>query len=323
MITYKIVCAFFILTTPCIGIAQPGRWAGPVKQRCGFFPIKPLSITPPVHSDMPAQVLAAYNYFDSIARTDSLEKLDSFFQSVTDIRQLDRHFSMLYTVVDYDATLFNEYCSYASFIDSTYLSLPGESSLPSFYLKKKGVPKLTALLLNSAVILRIKVLSVEMIIEKEERHFYPHQCIQAEILDTIKGMHLGASGFPPVFKFRYVASLPLFFENEDEEPDIIDIYTPASGQIANDQRFKRRTNLYQRDKEYIVFLETIGSSYDGTFAYCDYQPFIHSSSPGGAYEIDSDGNVLDVNNIFGLGTRIPVAEFIRGARAAIELLRNP
>jgi hypothetical protein len=264
---------------------------------------------------MPENVQAAYRFIDSLARTP--QSLDSLFRAIPDIDRLKRLMAFQYAAVHYDAILYDEYRYYATHFDSTYS--PAQTYLRGSILKRKGVSKRNELLLNASVILHIRVVHVDSI---KARDRYPKHCIEAEILDTIKGAHIHVTqDAPPRIRFPYSAYHSPSYEEaySDSGEGIIDIYTPAPSQTY---RIKY-TDLFKPGKQYLVFLEPWECGYDGTFAHYQYVPFPHSGAPGGALEIDENGNVLDADNTFGIGTHVPVSQFIIGVEESIGKLLDP
>ena len=229
---------------------------------------------------------------------------------------------------DYDAILFEEYGLAGYAINSLYNAVPGAIVET---LKQKGhdiIPDslLLRYLVNCSVILHIKVNSVTNDADSFGYipvHPIPMRCINAEVMDTIKGKHFLTGTCNPLQSAHGIAV-------QSSNPCILFSYSPVWKKNTSDFiRVSESDDMSGSDdstitagSEYIVFLHAMFFDYDGTHSFYNYWPSTGTNLQGGIFPILSNGNIVDSGNLAGLRTSPTVAAFKAKLRYEITRILN-
>jgi hypothetical protein len=309
----------------------------PTSTGCYRQPIQPLSIIPPLHSDMSLDCLLGYIYFDSLCRSlQSTHQLDSLLAQIHSWDTLRVFMRFQYRMAEYDADLFNEFLNAASSIDPSFNLPPGLIKLHFWRRMNKvlGANNKFNYLTEVPVILHVKVEAVE--ISYDSNCTYPvapqpRKCVRAFVLDTIKGSHF-RQGDPvamsPELKqqqlpqsaeswinIAYFPVSPKSYSRGDILPT-----TPADSgtfpPFVCDSCYGN--SALELGKEYVVFLEDGFLDYNGHASFYEYTPYNTYNDEGGIFSIDSAGNVLSPDNYFGYGGSVALSSFETLLRADIH-----
>lgn len=324
----KIFLAFALLIPLLVRAQGHPDSTGPTTSYCYRIAQPPITSVPPLHTDMDLETLLGYVYWDSLMRSAVPDSIISGFKAMQSIDSIKPFMRFLYSITNYDAALFDEYWMTGNKINPSYWGPPGAvlSAIRKKICGAIGYATPTDYLINTSYVLHIRVLSVAsdsdttFIPWRRVGRSMPIRCVQAQILDTVKGFHLLSElcGSPMA---REKGSQPL----SDSTPCIRFFYSPIwPRQVFDCNSFELNygTNPYgdsafAEDSEYIVFLQANYLDYDGTNAYFDVQPITTYDSVGGVYPIVG-GMVQDAHNFFGLGTSVSVSNFEAGLRNTIN-----
>ncbi|MEO6940740.1 MAG: hypothetical protein ABI444_11500 [Candidatus Kapaibacterium sp.] len=292
---------------------------------CYRQPVTPISVAPTLRTDMSLNTLIGYIYLDSLMKSlTSQSQLDSLFSRLRHYDTLKYVNKYIFAMSDYDATLFEEYGLAGYDVNPLYRGVPGAIIET---LKQKAhdvIPDslLLRYLVNTSVILHIKVNGVVNDADNlgnTPDHPIPMQCVNAEVIDTIKGKHLmtGSCSSPQTSHGVLVQS---------SHPCILFSYSPVWGKNTSD--FVRvgesddmsgsNDSTIAVGREYIVFLHAMFIDYDGTHSFYNYWPSNGLKLQGGVFPILSNGNIVDTENLAGLGTAPTLIAFKKKLRYEIQ-----
>ncbi len=280
-------------------------------------PVRPLTVVPPIDTDMPANVREAYHAIDSFARLrtfatwDDLRNWGAALPSTTVFHYL----KLFYLMDDFDPFLFHEYRFFASKIDSDYYRGAG---IPDNVISHEGSARLHRsplnCLLHSDEVLHIRIKHIRE----------PQGFVGAEVLDALKGRRFqrsmmdprNSSGHPIVkFAIRQQSSRCC----GGLEPDSYVLYYDSGGGSSAPPTYG---DLHlQEGMEAIVFLENSEISHEGDLAWYEMQPLQNYEPSGGVFVVDH-GMVNDPTQYWSKKKRLSVKEFKSAIRKVINGLLN-
>ena len=302
---------------------------GPTSTGCYRQQVSPITYAPPLHSDMSLDVFQGYTWFDSMSRTfTSWDQIQKYADSIRSWDTLKYFMKYQYALSDYDDLLFQEYRGDAEHVDSAYHIPPGIVTIALDQREKAilGPRDKRILLAHAGPILHVRVISASTEFDSVASipyHPLAQECIQATILDTIKGKHFLSypvgDGPEYMVEFSFSPLWPKGFRHADLATNVD--YTVDSN-LVNPCPACFGTTSAVVDSEYIVFLGSAYLDYNGTYAYYDYWP-LHNYEPEGGILPIVGGNVQDPSNYWGYGTSVPLATFLADLRADIYTLTHP
>jgi hypothetical protein len=336
---------FVAILIPMSSHAQLRAWpdsSGPTSAGCYRIPVTPLTEAPPLRYDMSLSTLLGYLYLDSIMRTPIDSAQWAAFNAIQSFDSLKYFLKYLYAVSDYDPILLEEYGRDAPYINPSYTGKPTpmvnyiEEKIGSV-LHSMGDTTQMMYLTSTSYILHIRVTSVTRNWDTMG-HYNPGQgtpqsCVEAVILDTIKGQHIltgdcswdyrtngghnqpdfSDSSYSTCFHFSYN---PLWNKSSSDNENSI--------QLSLDSfRFSPDAlgwNAVVPDSEYIVFFSVDYEDYNGTNSYFDIRPIM--DGVGGIYPV-VDGMVSDPQNLWHMGTSVDLDDFESGLEETIYNIENP
>jgi hypothetical protein len=329
----KYIIVVALLLSSINSLAQR-RVEAPTSTGCFRQIHAPILYAPPLHSDMPLDALHGYMYFDSLSRSfTGWSQVDSFATLITGNDTLKHFLKYRFAMSNYDDILFSEYLNFGQTVNSMYKTTPG-------YILQKlterenlilGSRNKKIMLTHASLILHLKITSVHL--EWDSLAHIPvsplvQQCITAQVLDTIKGMHFlshtASSGnllSTPSILINFSLS-PLWGKGPTQpylKPgvdyrDSANVVSPCANCFG--------TQSLIPGSEYIVFLGSIPLDYDGTNAFYDYWPVGSFEPQGGLFPIVS-GNVIDSSNYWGYGTSVSLSQFESSLKADIHAITQP
>jgi len=296
--------------------------------------ITPISAIPTLHTDMPLDCMLGYIYFDSLCRAnfglDNWNTIDSLVHSIDSWDTLHVFMRFKYRMEEYDADLFREFIQAGAY-DTNYRQGPGGFENLLYQLMNQnntlGNHSKEIYLTEVPVILHIKVLDTSASYDSVDRlSTSTRRCVSAEIIDTIKGMHLRPGDCGLYHTGKQKSPLDYGCINFDYSPmaakamgmgDVI--HSPirdSTGQILCDSCYG--TSALIPGHEYIVFLADNFLDYNGTTSFYEYVPQNAFNSEGGIFPINGLGNVVSTDNYFGYGNSVPLATFESDLKADIN-----
>lgn len=300
-----------IVLHPILYYSPSAAWNGCLRSKA-----MPLMTSPLGDATMPADVKAAYAFFDSL-----------YHKQGNNWNIVDTHPRYLYAIQDHNYLLYKQYTSYWKLYDTTYRGSPGEAGDAIRWNKNKwrATPagRLKLLLMSSAGAYRIRIRAVEsggdsgyVIWKKPE----PLECITATALDTLKGHTVlscekGAAGCLQFAVYPYAPcyTVSQFYPHKsDTAKRYYDVTTKKP--LPNYSDFS-----WKPGNEFIVFLDMQFAS-DTTYDYWRYTP-LQGGPQGGVFPIVND-MVQDSTNYYGMGTEVPVDVFENKVREAIAEIKK-
>lgn len=232
---------------------------------------------------------------------------------------------------EFSADLYSEYIHAGYDLATNYVTTPGvinSGIIRSGIETVLGSKHKLASLVNASLILRIHV---EVVADDADRdahipiHPLPLKCVTARIVDTIKGNYIRqceavATVKAPCISFHFS---PVWQKENYYASDVIGVGIDEKG-IAHypcDNCY-RDTSIYA-GKDYVVFLQNVLYSYDGTYAYYSFIPLGKYSAEGGIFPILPNGNVWIPSDYFGYGREVPYERFLELIRKDIALITSP
>lgn len=294
---------------------------------CAVFPFPRLqSPLPPLEKDMPYDVMMSYIFYENLARKIKYPAVAAQYNRLAYSDTLRYAMKYCYTMVDYNPVLFEQFQEYNDG-QTRYASYKSRifSLLCENILAISPYPFVETLLCQSSIIVHIRVADTVTLINRRQSTPYAMATVTATVLDTIKGRVL-----PPCNNLY-----PIETRWADNPPD----YSSACLQFSYPldwQRIAFRSKTVhtedtmvdkngvpwvQKDKEYIVFLSFGKLCSDSSSTYHDIVPSSIRSSSNNIYRI-VDGNVLDPDNDFGLGTTPTVETFKNALRQKIYAITH-
>lgn len=284
----------------------------------------PISYAPPLKTDMSLNALIGYIYLDSLMRGLTSEaQLDSFYRKISNYDTLKYFNKYLYAMSEYDAILLEEYGLAGYAINSLYKGVPGAIIET---LKQKAyeiIPDslLLRYLINCSIIVHIKVNSITNDADSfgyVPVHPIPMRCINAEIMDTIKGKHILTGDCASSLTRHNMTTQSI-------NPCILFSYSPVWKKNTSDFVNIGESEDMSGDgdstvavgKEYIVFLHSMFFDYDGTHSFYNYWPSSGLKLQSGIFPILSNGNIVDSGNLAGLGPTPSLTAFKAKLRSEI------
>jgi hypothetical protein len=293
---------------------------------------------------MPYEVLIGYVYLDSLLRFGDKKTIKSLYNSWTTMNDtLAGALKYLYILNDYNPIIFNQYANEVKFyhkrgerkikiIGDTSTSSPtsGPYTLYLDRLEWDACQKLLEIysdfyqrayysMLYSDYILRVKIVAIDSMINKNSSFGYYSYNATAMVLDTLKGKVLpesdyssseknninpNVSSFPATyFNFQYCpfnygfgVSEPLNVQAYPEysKPDTAFLDESGDG-------FKMLVN-----QEAIVFITFNDQKYDFQYDYYDLE--LNPRCSLNALRIEN-GKVLDINNVWSAQTEISYGDW--------------
>ncbi len=327
-----LISALFAISflAPKFCLAQRSRQIDTVTiTGCYRQQVSPILVAPTLRTDMSLNTLLGYIYLDSLMRgLTSQAQLDSFYNTIKSYDTLKYFNKYIYAMSDYDAVLLEEYSLAEYAINMLYQAVPGAIIET---LKQKGhdiVPDslLLRYLVNCSVILHIKVNSITNDADSFgyiPTHPIPMRCINAEVLDTIKGKHLLTGICAPLQISHGIAV-------QSSNPCILFSYSPVWKKNTSDfvsvgesdDMSGAADSAVTVGSEYIVFLHAMFFDYDGTHSFYNYWPSTGAKLQGGIFPILSDGNIIDSGNLAGLGGLPTVIAFKQKLLFEIQRILN-
>jgi hypothetical protein len=329
-----IVFAIFTTTS----FAQRRIDLHPTTTGCYRQPVTPISQPLTLTSDMPQDCILGYTYFDSLCRAlGSFHEADSLIARITGWDNMRIFMRYTYRMQEYDADLYKEYLYGAGDIVTDYNVVPAaiEHRFWKQMNQQLGPKNKFNYLSIAPVIVHIRVVDVGSSYDSlcsNPVWPQPRKCITAIVVDTIKGMHL-RKGTPipgytleanytiPKTEYSWIniAYSPLS-PKLNERGDIIDMgpIDNTTGDTHIDCPDCYGNNVFEPNKEYIVFLDNLLLDYNGTYSFYEYVPYNSYNPEGGVFPISSDGNIRMQSNYFGYGTSVPTSSFKKLLRVDIE-----
>ncbi|HET9136932.1 MAG TPA: hypothetical protein VFO76_09860 [Candidatus Kapabacteria bacterium] len=215
-----------------------------------------------------------------------------------------------YKMREYDADLYNEYQAAAGKIVNGHKSPGAISDIINKKMKLiLGDNNKLAYLTHADLILHVRVKSIYADVDTMASipiEPLPLLCVQAMIIDTIKGLHIRNGGYEDCgkcisFNFSPYWKKANFNHVVDKDLDSNGMPQPCDICYGN--------NSLQVSKDYIVFLRDKFLDYNGVNSFYTYWPFGGYSSEGGIFQIDESNNVLIPSDYFGYGVSVPLSNF--------------
>ena len=290
----------------------------------------------PLHTDMSWQTLLGYVWLDSLMRKPIAPADWDKLSNVTSRDSIMDILKYLYAVTNYDPILFHEYKTHAQYLNSSYWGRPG--SVVSFLEHMAGENLLDSeqavYLASISYILHVQVLQVDRAVDSEFSsaggHYEPVACVEAVVLDTIKGRSILATECAPLNPAAAMAKNDRIASSGS--PACLHFnFLPGASRAGSDLHRYLWTStdslVFLGDAltwdavipggDYIVFLDSHFLDYDGTFSYYSLQPVADGS--GGIYPVIG-GKVHDSLNRWRMGNEVEISAFKAGLRAKIQAL---
>jgi hypothetical protein len=329
----KYIIVVALLLSSINSLAQR-RVEAPTSTGCFRQIHAPILYAPPLHSDMPLDALHGYMYFDSLSRSfTGWSQVDSFATLITGNDTLKHFLKYRFAMSNYDDILFSEYLNFGQTVNSMYKTTPG-------YILQKlterenlilGSRNKKIMLTHASLILHLKITSVHL--EWDSLAHIPvsplvQQCITAQVLDTIKGMHFlshttssGTFLSTPSIFINFSLS-PLWGKGPTESHLRTGVDYRDSANVVSPCVNCFGTKSLIPGSEYIVFLGSQALDFDGINSYYDYWPMSSFEPQGGIFPIVG-GNVIDSSNYWGYGTSVSLSGFESSLKADILAISQP
>jgi hypothetical protein len=336
---------FIAIMFPMTLHGQSRAWpdsSGPTSAGCYRIAVTPLTEAPPFRSDMSLSTLLGYIYLDSIMRTPLDSTQWANFNLIQSFDSLNQILKYLYAVIDYDPVLLAEYDRDAPYINPGYWNKPAplvysvEEKIGSV-LSGMGDTSNIMYLTCSSYILHIKIASVTPNWDTMGNFVpgkgTPVSCVEAVILDTIKGQHIltgdcewdyrvndGHTGAglidssPPSSCFHFYFN-PVW-DKSGNNPNVFILPNDSIVFTQNSLGW----NAVVPDSEYIVFFNVDYEDYNGINSYFGIRPVM--DGVGGIYPV-VDGMVSDPKNLWRMGTSVDLDDFESGLEQTIYNIENP
>jgi hypothetical protein len=300
------------------------------------FPLP--TVTPPLTSDMPFDVMIGYIIGDSAARSLSIEQRGRLLFTMTYSDTLRYVLKYLWKMVDYDPVRFYQWGSYRP--TSNYYPSP-PAVLHSMLLERaeKVYPdaKRTVMLSTASVIVHVRVNSTQDKIDTKAVHAKHAVLVTTTVVEPIKGQRIPKCWIDSRTKGESNRSIATALATSvGDQPA-----TPgACLQFEYRLEWTRlnhsmaTTNLdstlvdsdgkqwVQPNTEYIVFLDFTGLGRDASFDYAVLTPAAWFGTTCSMYPI-KDGKVYDPYDDFGFGTGLTPEQFKAALHAKINSITNP
>ncbi|MFC2131430.1 hypothetical protein ACFLSQ_08345 [Bacteroidota bacterium] len=294
------------------------------------FPI--IRSIPPLSVNMPYDVLIGYVYLDSLLRFGDKKAYDSLYQSWNSLNDtLTGALKYLYIINDYDPAIFNQYANEVKFyhnrgpqlikiIGDTSTTPPtvGPYNLYLDRLKYKSCKKFREIysgsrkmayysMLYADIILRVKIINIDSMINKNSSLGYYSFNATAVILDTLKGKIIPTYQMPEPKKSVPLSSALFNFQ-----------YTPYNygmfGVVGHEPLYSRRDTAFfdgrdfrmKIDQEAIIFVKFHDPKFDFQNDYFDLE--LEQTCSLNALRIEN-GVVFDINNVWSEQVEIPYSEW--------------
>lgn len=308
------------------------------------------SVMPPIAFDMPLKAAYGYLFLDSLCRItsrSSWDVADSIDQMISTI-SVDSLFALLsyiYAAKDYDPVLFRMYRTFGDYLNPSYQSPPG------FYFDrivsgcdKRFFPSRRDDLLVSLCDGIFEIEIIETSQDERERLYYGSKssyanwmCIKAKVLSSMKGRKLlfgcldeGKRDSCIYIQFR--RGQPAYRRGDEMYGRIVDsIGVDSVGNIIYQPRdYSSATPVYgllsgyTPGSRYFIFIKIGNTFHVGNHIVYTYNhPYLNYSRDGGIFVVDETVSfVRDRDNIFGLGTSIPIDDFRSMLVSKIESFIN-
>lgn len=296
------------------------------------------TITPPLNSSMPFDVLIGYIIGDSIARNLNIAQRDSLFRNLTYSDTLKYALKYLYKMVDYDPISFFQWGSYRP-IPTMYPSAPGVLHHALLERTRKIYPdkQRTAMLSTADVIAHIKVNSTQHKIDTTAVHAKNAVAVTATVIEPIKGQRIPNCWVDSRAKGEKERSLAsVLISTEGDKPAVPGACLQFEYRLEWPRLNKSmlRTNLdstlvdangkqwVQPDMEYIVFLRFAGLGRTANYNYAVLIPVAWFGTTCSIYPI-IDGKVYDHYDDFGFGSGLTPEQFKSALGNKIHSIINP
>jgi hypothetical protein len=310
----------------------PSNVDGALLQR---FPLP--TVTPPLNSGMPVNVMIGYIVGDSTARGLYLYQQDQLFSNLTYSDTLKYALKYMYEMVDYDPIRFFLWGSYLP-VPTMYPASPAVLHNRLIESARKVYPdkQRTAMLSAADVIAHIKINSIASKIDTTAVHARSAVAVTATVIEPIKGRRIPRCSIDSQTKGEESRSLTsALISAEGDEPAT----TGACLQFEYRLEWPRlnhtmvQTNLdstlvdsdgkqwIQRNTEYIVFLRFQGLDRDGKYKYAALVPLAWFGSTCSMYPI-INGKVYDPYDDFGFGAGLTPEQFKSALRDKIHAIIN-
>ncbi|HEY3874337.1 MAG TPA: hypothetical protein VGM92_02590 [Candidatus Kapabacteria bacterium] len=339
----KKIFLIFVILIPVSMRAQTPAWpdsSGPTSAGCYRLAVHPLTEAPPLRSDMSLSTLLGYIYLDSVMRTPLSDSQWAAFEAIQSFDSLKDILKYIYALTAYDPVLLAEYNRDAPYINPGYWSKPSpvlfhmEEKIGSV-LQSSGDTTQKMYLTMASYILHIKVIGVTRNWDSMGHYVSgkgtPQSCVEALILDTIKGQHILTGDCEFLHRIKSGDGKTLadttpgdcfhfdFNPITDKSGNNPTINVLPSDSIIFAQN-AMGWNGVVADSEYIVFCAARYFDYDGTYSSFDITPIM--GGQGGIYPVNG-GIVSDPKNNWRLGTSVAIGDFETALKATISKIQNP
>jgi hypothetical protein len=316
--------------------------SGPTSAGCYRLAVPPLTEAPPLHSDMNLSTLLGYLYLDSVMRSHITSAQWAAFDSIHSFDSLKYFLKYLYAITAYDPVLFEEYGNDAPFINPSYTGKP--AAMVNYIEEKigrvlhaKGDTTQMMYLTSASYILHIKVKNIfrdwDTLGHIVGGKGTPQACVEASILDTIKGQHILTGDCSWLYRIGNGHNGSGINDSTPTGACFHFEYDPASNKGGGGVSFVHASNdsvvftgnslgwdALHSDSEYIMFFNVLYEDYDGTNCYFIVRPIMDGE--GGIYPV-MGGNVLDPKNHWRMGTSVNLDAFESGLKNTIYKIQNP
>lgn len=335
---FHFVC-FFLFLSPILQsqverhtVPDSGPYDGPL-----VLSLPILQMRPPLQTDMPLEVLLAYIYADSLARSVEGWDLVPFLKQLTYTDTLKYALKYFYLMDHYDPVRFFQWEGMENSPNTTiYKTSPGviRSYLTEHIIQVAPEVERNILgaLMESDIIVHVRVLSADEFHPPSAKLAKTAVIVNCEILDTIKGLTVPycVDDSKPkglrtnnVFSYRAVEGSCIQFQYRLEWRRLNrgDVY------YAWDSTFVDQVGIrwVKPGDEYIVFLSFSGVHgwpYDNNYGYLTPRYNLAHTSVGGMFPI-RNGLVYDPGDDFKFGTELSAGQFKEKLRLKIEQILNP
>lgn len=307
------------------------------------FPI--IRSIPPLSTGMPPNVLVGYIYLDSLLRFADKKVFDSLYKSWNTLNDtITGALKYMYIINDYNPIIFNQYANEVKFYHKRGLrkiKMIGESdtlnptsgpyTLYLDDLKYRVCEKFREIyqnqnkmayysMLYADYILRIRIISIDSMINKNSSLGYYSYKASAFVLDTLKGkvypvvtiqntqaIEQSLLTQNSLFNFQFTPIHYGMFNVESQVP----LYTKPDTAFLDGWKFRMLVG-----QEAIVFIRFHDPKYDFQYDYFDLE--LSQRCSLNALRIEN-GNVIDINNIWSSQT---VISYENWKKIFLNLLNN-
>jgi hypothetical protein len=284
------------------------------------FPI--IRSIPPLNTDMPADITRAYKYLDSLLCIATDKSMDSLLNQWTTLNDsLKISLKYLYKLIDYNPIIFNQYLGEVGLNQKSNPKIAnGKYLISPFLLNYDLCEKFRKLYSNtnklafysmfySNYILRVRILSIDSLRNKNSPLHYMSFNANVQILDTLKGkVFPPQQNIPPPspatsvilpnnFSFQYtsISYNSLGMINQEQ------LYFKTDSVFSKKNGFRMKTG-----QEAIIFITFKNPKYDFQYDYFDLG--LNQRCSLNALRIEN-GNVYDVNHVWSNQTVITYTQW--------------